>query len=155
MADYMHFSLRLNRDVPEQNKIIKFLDEMDPSKYKSKTSFMADAVFFYIQCIEDGSLEKLKDRKFRERTTDYVTRDEFDKRLEGLSDLIEKKIYKEIISACIKAPVPIAMPEVKNDEYQNSINHGVAAKSEEKLEDNLGQYAGVMESIMSWSSDET
>ena len=44
MADYMHFSLRLNRELPEHYKIIKFLDEMDPKKYKSKTKFLADAL---------------------------------------------------------------------------------------------------------------
>ena len=80
MADYMHFSLRLNRDIPEHKRIIKFLDEMDPGKYKSKTAFLASAISFYIACIEDGSLEKLEDRKFREHATDYVTRDEFNAR---------------------------------------------------------------------------
>ena len=153
MADYMHFSLRLNRDVAEHNKIIKFLDEMDPSKYRSKTSFLADAVFFYIQCIEDGSLEKLKDRKFRERNTDYVTRDELDSRLDGLSDSIEKKIYKEIISVYAKAPIHAAMPETQNMDNKDSLEE-TGRDAETTLEDDLGKYAGVMDSIMSWSSDD-
>lgn len=153
MADYMHFSLRLNRDVPEHNKIIKFLDEMDPGRYKSKTSFLADALFFYIQCIEDGSLEKLKDRKFRERNTDYVTRDELDSRLEGLSDSIEKKIYKEIISAFAKAPISVSLHETQNMENKDSLEE-TGRETAATLEDDLGQYAGVMDSIMSWSSDE-
>ncbi len=153
MADYMHFSLRLNRDVPEHNKIIKFLDEMDPSKYKSKTSFLADAALFYIQCIEDGSLEKLKDRKFRERTTDFVTRDEFESRLEGLTDSIEKKIYKEIISAYVKAPF-LPMPETQNADNKGSLYQAEEGKCT-SLEDNLGKYEGVMDSIMSWSSDDS
>lgn len=81
MADYMHFSLRLNRELPEHYKIIKFLDEMDPKKYKSKTKFLADALYFYIQCIENGSLEKLKNPHFWENSAEFVTRGEFDSRL--------------------------------------------------------------------------
>ena len=154
MADYMHFSLRLNRELPEHYKIIKFLDEMDPKKYKSKTKFLADALYFYIQCIENGSLEKLKNPHFWENSAEFVTRGEFDSRLEGLSDSIEKKIYKEIMSLYVTIPAQASMPEISKEEYEDSPvqNDGGA---ETTLEDNLGQYAGVMDSIMSWSSDDS
>lgn len=154
MADYMHFSLRLNRELPEHYKIIKFLDEMDPKKYKSKTKFLADALYFYIQCIENGSLEKLKNPHFWESSAEFVTRGEFDSRLEGLSDSIEKKIYKEIMSLYVTIPAQASMPEISKEEYKDSPvqNDGGA---ETTLEDNLGQYAGVMDSIMSWSSDDS
>ena len=39
MADYMHFSLRLNRELPEHYKIIKFLDEMDPKNISRRPNF--------------------------------------------------------------------------------------------------------------------
>ena len=117
MADYMHFSLRLNRELPEHYKIIKFLDEMDPKKYKSKTKFLADALYFYIQCIENGSLEKLKNPYFWENSAEFVTRGEFDSRLEGLSDSIEKKIYKEIMSLYVTIPAQASMPEISKEEY--------------------------------------
>lgn len=154
MADYMHFSLRLNRELPEHYKIIKFLDEMDPKKYKSKTKFLADALYFYIQCIENGSLEKLKNPHFWENSAEFVTRGEFDSRLEGLSDSIEKKIYKEIMSLYVTMPAQASMSEISKEEYKDSPvqNDGGA---ETTLEDNLGQYAGVMDSIMSWSSDDS
>lgn len=154
MADYMHFSLRLNRELPDHYKIIKFLDEMDPKKYKSKTKFLADALYFYIQCIENGSLEKLKNPHFWENSAEFVTRGEFDSRLEGLSDSIEKKIYKEIMSLYVTIPAQASMPEISKEEYKDSPvqNDGGA---ETTLEDNLGQYAGVMDSIMSWSSDDS
>ena len=109
--------------------------------------------FEIIQCIEDGSLEKLKDRKFRERNTDYVTRDELDSRLDGLSDSIEKKIYKEIISVYAKAPIQAAMPETQNMDNKDSLEE-TGRDAETTLEDDLGKYAGVMDSIMSWSSDD-
>lgn len=150
MADYMHFSLRLNRDIPEHKRIIKFLDEMDPGKYKSKTAFLASAISFYIACIEDGSLEKLEDRKFREHATDYVTRDEFNARFEGLSDSIEKKIYREIISAYIKTPISASAVEPENQ--KDASGYGA---DDTTLEKDLEQYAGVMDSIMSWSSDDS
>ena len=154
MADYMHFSLRLNRELPEHYKIIKFLDEMDPKKYKSKTKFLADALYFYIQCIENGSLEKLKNPHFWESSSEFVTRGEFDSWLEGLSDSIEKKIYKEIMSLYVTMPAQASMSEISKEEYKDSPvqNDGGA---ETTLEDNLGQYAGVMDSIMSWSSDDS
>ena len=154
MADYMHFSLRLNRELPEHYKIIKFLDEMDPKKYKSKTKFLADALYFYIQCIENGSLEKLKNPYFWENSAEFVTRGEFDSRLEGLSDSIEKKIYKEIMSLYVTIPAQASMPEISKEEYKDSPVQNDGG-TETTLGDNLGQYAGVMDSIMSWSSDDS
>lgn len=152
MADYMHFSLRLNRELPDHYKIIKFLDEMDPKKYKSKTKFLADALYFYIQCIENGLLEKLKNPHFWENSSEFVTRGEFDSRLEGLSDSIEKKIYKEIMSLYVTIPAQASMPEISKEEYKDFPVQNDGG-TETTLEDNLGQYAGVMDSIMSWSSD--
>lgn len=140
MADYMHFSLRLNRDLPEHRRIIKFLDEMDTSKYKSKTSFLVDAIAFYIDCIEDGSLEKLKDVRFRQFSNEYVTKDEFEERMRNLSSDIENKIYREILSAYIgKTVVAPHEEQVK----------------EESMEEDLSQYAEVMDNVMSWSGDDS
>ena len=154
MADYLNFTLRLNRKLPKHYKIIKFLDEMDPKKYKSKNSFLVDALNFYIQCIEDGLMEKLKDRHFLESSAEFITRGEFDSRLEGLSDSIEKKIYKEIMSVYVNAPVqglPSAVPVEENKESLNNQD----TVTETTLEDDLGKYAGIMDSIMSWSSDDS
>jgi hypothetical protein len=151
MGDFMHFSLRLNRNTPKHRKIIQFLDEMDVKKYKSKTNFLADAVLFYIECIEDGTLETVRDKNFRQFSQEYVTRGEFNKRLESMSDSIEKRIYKEILATYINSPVKTA-PVQHESERQEPVSE-TEDNGEETLAESLSQYAGIMDSVMSWSEE--
>jgi hypothetical protein len=152
MGDFMHFSLRLNRNTPKHRKIIQFLDEMDVKKYKSKTNFLADAVLFYIECIEDGTLEAVRDKNFRGFSQEYVTRTELNERLGSIIDTIEKKIYKEILATYINSPVKTA-PVQYEPEERESVSGGEGIGGKETLADNLSQYAGIMDSVMSWSED--
>lgn len=147
----MHFSLRLNRDVPNHNKIIKFFDEMDLSKYKSKTSFLTDAVSFYIECIEDGTLERIKDKKFRRYSQEYVTRDEFNERIDNLADSIENKVFKEILSTYLGGVPSGTVQLQKTEELPESEED---TDSGESLAESLTKYSGVMESVLSWSDDD-
>jgi hypothetical protein len=151
MGDFMHFSLRLNRNTPKHRKIIQFLDEMDVKKYKSKTNFLADAVLFYIECIEDGTLETVRDKNFRQFSQEYVTRGEFNKRLESMSDSIEKRIYKEILATYINSPVKTA-PVQHESERQEPVSE-TEDNGGETLAESLSQYAGIMDSVMSWSEE--
>ena len=150
MGDYVHFSVRMNRENPKHRKIIKFLDEMDLKKYKSKINFLVEAMSFYIECIEDGSLENVKDKNFRQFSKDYVTRDEFNERLNGLSAVLEKKIYKELLSSYIRQPEQISAGESTGDKDSASPDD---FGEKESLAENLSRYAGVMDSVMSWSDD--
>ena len=146
----MHISVRLNRENPKHKKIIKFLDEMDLKKYKSKISFLVEAMSFYIECIEDGSLESVKDRNFRQFSKDYVTREEFNERLNSLSDALEKKIYKEILSSYLRQPIVSSLEEKMESKPDTSLDDSAI---EESLAENLSKFSGVMDSVMSWSDD--
>ena len=146
----MHFSVRLNRENPKHGKILKFLDEMDLKKYKSKISFLVEAMLFYIECIEDGSLENVKDRNFRKFSKDFVTRDEFNEKFNSLSDVLEKKIYKEILSSYLRHTAAPSLEENVENKAESSLD-GCAI--EESLAENLSRYQGVMDSVMSWSDD--
>lgn len=149
MGDFMHFSFRLNRNTPKHRKIIKFLDEMDVKKYKSKTNFLADAVLFYIECIEDGTLEKVRDKNFRQFSRDYVTRDEFNERLKLLADSIEKKIYKDLLSSYMGSPEKkVYLPD---EEVSHESESGDSGGGNNSLTDDLSKYAGIMDTVMSWS----
>lgn len=146
----MHFSLRLSRDNPEHQKVIQFLDEMDVKKYKSKTNFIAQAIFFYIECIEDGSLEKLKDKNFRQFSMDYVSREELNEKLKNISDTIEKKVYKEILSVVMGNTTRVIQENIPAKQESD-----VAEDSDETtLAEDLSKYSGVMDSVLSWSEDE-
>jgi hypothetical protein len=124
---------------------------MDVKKYKSKTNFLADAVLFYIECIEDGTLETVRDKNFRQFSQEYVTRGEFNKRLESMSDSIEKRIYKEILATYINSPVKTA-PVQHESERQEPVSE-TEDNGEETLAESLSQYAGIMDSVMSWSEE--
>ena len=146
----MHISVRLNRENLKHKKIIKFLDEMDLKKYKSKINFLVEAMSFYIECIEDGSIENVRDRNFRQFSKDYVTREEFNERLNSLSDALEKKIYKEILSSYLRQPVVSSLGEKLESKADTSLDNPVV---EESLAENLSRYSGVMDSVLSWSDD--
>lgn len=149
MRDCVHFSLRLSRVNPEQKKTIQFLDEMDVKKYKSKTNFIVQAVNFYIECIEDGSLEKLKDKNFRQFSTDYVSREELNEKLKNISDNIEKKVYKEILSAVMGSTTRVVQETVPVMQ-----EHDAAEESNDNtLVQDLSKYSGIMDSVLSWSED--
>ena len=150
MGDGIHFSLRLSRDNPEHRKVIQFLDEMDVKKYKSKTNFIAQAMVFYIECIEDGSLEKLKDKNFRQFSMDYVSREELNEKLKNISDTIEKKVYKEILSAVMGSTTRVVQENIPANQEPDVAEDG----DETTLAENLSKYSGVMESVLSWSEDE-
>ena len=150
MGDYAHISVRLNRENPKHKKVIKFLDEMDLKKYKSKINFLVEAMSFYIECIEDGSLENVRDRNFRQFSKDFVTRDEFNERLNGITDALEKKIYKELLSSYIKPQEQVTA--VKSRGSEEMITPVIPA-GDESLAENLSRYSGVMDSVMSWSDD--
>lgn len=146
----MHISVRLNRENAKHKKIIKFLDEMDLKKYKSKINFLVEAMSFYIECIEDGSLENVRDRNFRQYSRDFVTRDEFNERLNGITDALEKKIYKEFLSSYIKPQEQVTAVESRSNEKNIT---PVIPAGDESLAENLSRYSGVMDSVMSWSDD--
>ncbi len=150
MGDYVHISVRLNRENAKHKKIIKFLDEMDLKKYKSKINFLVEAMSFYIECIEDGSLENVRDRNFRQYSRDFVTRDEFNERLNGITDALEKKIYKEFLSSYIKPQEQVTAVESRSNEKNIT---PVIPAGDESLAENLSRYSGVMDSVMSWSDD--
>lgn len=149
MGDGMHFSLRLSRDNPEHRKVIQFLDEMDVKKYKSKTNFIAQAVSFYIECIEDGSLEKLKDKNFRKFSMDYVSREELNEKLKNISDTIEKKVYKEIISVVMGSTTRVVQEAVPVRQEPDATEES----NDNTLVQDLSKYSGVMDSVLSWSED--
>ena len=79
-----------------------------------------------------------------------MTRDEFNERLNGITDVLEKKIYKEILSSYIKPQEQVTA--VKSRGSEEMITPVIPA-GDESLAENLSRYSGVMDSVMSWSDD--
>ena len=49
------YTVRLNPTLPEHVKIRNYLDDLDVRLFKSKNSFILDAINYYIDAVEDGS----------------------------------------------------------------------------------------------------
>ena len=68
MADYKTFTLRLNYDDPEHDKIIAAFDGLDKSRFSTKTKFIICALNHYIDYLNMTDAEELfKDRLSTDR----------------------------------------------------------------------------------------
>jgi hypothetical protein len=145
VADYKKFSLRLDYDNPEHDKIITALDNLDKKRYRSKTQFIISAVNHYIDFlnIADGE-ELLKERRSRLEEV-FVTRKEFENQISIVRAEIKAELYENMVSMSGR------IGEVKKRDTDSS-----AAEFEVKEEScpDLSQFSGIMDSVMSWSEDE-
>jgi hypothetical protein len=145
VADYKKFSLRLDYDNPEHDKIITALDNLDKKRYRSKTQFIISAVNHYIDFlnIADGE-ELLKERRSRLEEV-FVTRKEFENQISIVRAEIKAELYENMVSMSGR------IGEVKKRDTDSSV-----AEFEVKKEScpDLSQFSGIMDSVMSWSEDE-
>lgn len=80
--NYLHFTLRLNMDIPEQMRIARALKNVDSTKYKSQNKYIMDAIEFFMNYSDEGVEADTEKTKFV--------------RKEELSE-IEKRISKKAI----------------------------------------------------------
>lgn len=68
MSDVHRLTIRLNPHDDKERSIISFLDSLDSKKYKSKNSFVIEALEHYISYLSGGSNKLLDDIRqiFRE-----------------------------------------------------------------------------------------
>lgn len=86
------YTLRLTNNTPEQIKIKNFLDDLDPSLFKSINQFIIDALDFYIDAVEDGTAFEEKRninemKRLEEELTSKLQRyidDRFDRFMGGM-----------------------------------------------------------------------
>ena len=154
MADYHHFSLRFSYDKPEHRKVIDALEEIDRTQYSSKTHFIICAIEHYIKWLSLDDNERWELVRQKKGDGDYVTKKELEEVYEVLKASIKADVYEKMIQymsggACSGTTNQNGEKNMPSSGY----NEG-AQDSSGNLAGDLSQYAGVMESVLSWSEDE-
>jgi hypothetical protein len=148
MADYLHFSLRFNYDKPEHRKIIDALENLDRTQYSSKTHFIICALEHYTDWISlDDETKWALEREKRGRR-DVVTKEELDSTLARLKAEVYEKILQCISSSGLSVKKDSSAVEVQ-PLLQNDEDDAMT----DNLAGDLSQYAGIMDSVMSWSEE--
>jgi hypothetical protein len=140
MADRVHFSLRFNYDKPEHRRVIEALEDIDRTKYTSKTHFIICALEHYIGYLsQDGESGESKKRG------DVVTHRELEKALDTAKAEIKSEVYEKLLHCISLGGAQVQPVRARDDKDQ--------VETSGDLADELSKYAGIMDSVMSWSED--
>ena len=83
-------AFRLNLNIPEHQLIYRTLSNLDHDMYKSKSSFIIDALEKYIKGITPEMLMGISENK------NYITRDEIEAIKEELREELTKSISQDV-----------------------------------------------------------
>ena len=93
--DGFYHTLRLSRRNPTHIKIHQILADLDKSVYKSQNQFIADAVEYYINALENDFITN-DDREKREEN--FVTKSDIQKMKEDIKNEILSEVNKQMLS---------------------------------------------------------
>ncbi|MCR5213865.1 MAG: hypothetical protein K6E10_05580 [Eubacterium sp.] len=91
-----HISVRLNPDDPKHVHIIDVLDDLNLDVHKSKNRFLVNALVYYINSMESGTLTYTEVKRKQEMET-YVTRKELEEALYINREAVRRELYEDII----------------------------------------------------------
>ena len=153
MADYHHFSLRFSYDKPEHRKVIDALEEIDRTQYSSKTHFIICAIEHYIEWISLDDNERWKLIREKQGEGDYITKSELEAELENAGAKLKVELYEKMMQLMSGNAQMTRVSMVGGDNTESSNHSENSSASSGSLAGDLSQYAGVMESVLSWSED--
>ena len=96
MADYKTFTLRLNYDDPEHDKIISTFDGLDKSRFSTKTKFIICALNHYIDYLKMTDAEELFKDRLRRIEDLFVMRKEFESQISILKAELKAELYADV-----------------------------------------------------------
>lgn len=153
MGDCLHFSLRFNYDDPKHRKIINTLDGLDKREYSSKTKFIISALDQYIDWLKlEEAGKKVMDSQ-RLKLGEVVTWGELDEVLKSLKAELKAEMYEKFFQFSGESRSPIQQPMIESSNVETQAG-GEIAEDTTDITDDLSKYAGIMESVLSWSEDE-
>jgi hypothetical protein len=142
----MKFSLRLDYDNPEHDKIITELDNLDKKRHKTKTRFVINALTHYIDYLNLVDGEELLKARMSNLEEFVVTRKEFESQISVIRAELKAELYEDIVSMVGKVGAVNAVGNGGSDAVFNG-------QEESSLDTDLSKYAGIMDSVMSWSEE--
>ena len=151
MADCLHFSLRFNYEKSEHRKVIDALEDIDKTKYASKTHFIICALEHYIDWIALDDTTRWSIEKERENMN-AVSKKELEDAIESLKASIKADLYEKMFQY-MSGSVQVGNVKQVNEDLYGPKDQNKADKSPADIAEDLSQYSGVMESVLSWSED--
>lgn len=159
------FTCRMSYDDEEHVKIMQTLDDLNTGVYKSVNRFMIEALKYYINAINDGTLTNAE----ANRKKDYVTRNEiaemmlqFDEKLKEAKEEVKSSLYEELFKlltgTLIAANSSYSQKSVTDSQLQQSgegegNNEEQSQNKTEDISDQLSQYDNVLSQVMSWGDE--
>ena len=95
--DGFYHTLRLSRRNPNHIIMHQILVDSDKSVYKSQNQFIADAVEFYINALEDDTITNSGKIK-KQNMNEYITKNDLELIKESIKNEVVKEVQKEMIS---------------------------------------------------------
>ena len=93
--DGFYHTLRLSRRNPNHIKIHQILADLDKSVYKSQNQFIADAIEFYINALEDDTITNSGREK---REENFITKADLQKIKETIKMELMSEVNKQMLS---------------------------------------------------------
>lgn len=95
--DGMYHNFRLSRRIPSHIRINEILSDLNKDVYRSKNQFIADALEYYINALENDTMTNSENIK-RQKENIYVTKGELELLKESIKNEVVKEVQKEMIS---------------------------------------------------------
>ena len=95
--DGMYHNFRLSRRNPIHIRINEILSDLNKDVYRSKNQFIADALEYYINALENDTMTNSENIKKQKMNT-YVTKGELELLKENIKNEVVKEVQKEMIS---------------------------------------------------------
>lgn len=107
-------AFRLNLNIPEHQLIYRTLSNLDSDMYKSKSSFIIDALEKYIKGITPEMLMGVSEDK------NYITRDEIEAIKEELREELTRSISKDVTRNMYSGFAAAFMKDTKDEAAKDS-----------------------------------
>lgn len=95
--DGMYHNFRLSRRIPSHIRINEILSDLNKDVYRSKNQFIADALEYYINALENDTMTNSENIK-KQKENIYVTKGELESLKESIKNEVVKEVQKEMIS---------------------------------------------------------
>ena len=92
--DGMYHNFRLSRRNPIHIRINEILSDLNKDVYRSKNQFIADALEYYINALENDTMTNSENIKKQKMNT-YVTKGELELLKENIKNEVVKKYRKK------------------------------------------------------------
>lgn len=95
--DGMYHNFRLSRRNPIHIRINEILSDLNKDVYRSKNQFIADALEYYINALENDTMTNSENME-KQKMNMYVTKGELELLKENIKNEVVKEVQKEMIS---------------------------------------------------------